>query len=98
MRSIGREDDLERLNKTAIKIAREVADDTNTLMAGNVCVTGVYSADHTETHEVTRQMFIVRNICCSSLMFTKIYVCWLSGLNTTLFLFECQYQLLYIDL
>ncbi|KAL4233486.1 hypothetical protein ACF0H5_008167 [Mactra antiquata] len=58
LRSIGREGDLETLNKTAIKIAREVADKTGTLMAGDICVTGVYSADHKETHDTTRKMFI----------------------------------------
>ncbi|WAR08271.1 BHMT1-like protein [Mya arenaria] len=40
LRCIGREDDLERLNKNALAMARAVADDTGTLMAGNICVTG----------------------------------------------------------
>lgn len=58
LRSIGREDDLEPLNRTALRIAREVADDTGTLMAGNICVTGVYNADDPSSHETTRSMFI----------------------------------------
>ncbi|XP_053396835.1 betaine--homocysteine S-methyltransferase 1-like [Mercenaria mercenaria] len=58
LRSIGREDDLEKLNKTALRIAREVADETGTLMAGNICVTGVFSAEDKDSHETTRNMFI----------------------------------------
>ncbi|KAK3098966.1 hypothetical protein FSP39_024758, partial [Pinctada imbricata] len=34
LRHIGREDELEKLNRTALKMAREVADKTGTLMAG----------------------------------------------------------------
>ena len=36
MAHIGRENDLERLNKEALRMAREVADETGTLMAGNI--------------------------------------------------------------
>src|SRR3989304_5120930 len=37
MRAIGRESDLERLNRDAVKIAREVAGEGSALVAGNVC-------------------------------------------------------------
>lgn len=57
LRTVGREDDLELLNRTALKIAREVADDTGTLMAGNINGTGVYSTDDTESHKYAREMF-----------------------------------------
>ena len=43
MRSIGREDDLERLNRQALHLAREVADETGCLMAGNLCNSAIYS-------------------------------------------------------
>jgi methionine synthase I (cobalamin-dependent) len=43
LRLIGREDDLERLNRQALDIASRVARETGTLLAGNVCNTNVYS-------------------------------------------------------
>src|SRR5919205_533733 len=43
LRIIGREDDLERINRRALEIAREVADETGTLLAGDVCNTNVYT-------------------------------------------------------
>lgn len=57
LRSIGREADLEKLNKTALKIAREVADDTGTLMAGNINGTGIFAPDDPKTHQYARDMF-----------------------------------------
>ena len=39
LRAIGYANDLEKLNRTALRIAREVADDTGTLMAGDICHT-----------------------------------------------------------
>ena len=59
LRSIGREGDLEKLNRGALRIAREVADDKGKLMAGNLCVTGVYSSEDKSTHDITRRMFQV---------------------------------------
>src|ERR671914_2393332 len=41
LRMIGREDDLEPLNRNALRIAREVAGD-DALVAGNICNTWVY--------------------------------------------------------
>ncbi|XP_060592422.1 betaine--homocysteine S-methyltransferase 1-like [Ruditapes philippinarum] len=57
LRSIGREDDLERMNKAALRMAREVADETGTLMAGNINGTGVYSVDDKDSHTYARDMF-----------------------------------------
>ena len=45
MRLIGREADLEKINRIALKMAREVADDTGTLMAGGICNSKLYCAD-----------------------------------------------------
>ncbi|XP_022104966.1 betaine--homocysteine S-methyltransferase 1-like [Acanthaster planci] len=42
---IGREGDLERINRQALRIAREVADETGSLMAGNICNTTVFDQD-----------------------------------------------------
>src|SRR3954451_24799609 len=45
LRLIGREDVLEPLNRQALAIAAEVARETGTLLAGDVCNTNVYSDD-----------------------------------------------------
>lgn len=58
LRSIGREDDLERLNRDALRLAREVADETGTLMAGNLCNSAIYSASDEESHKKAKDMFI----------------------------------------
>ena len=50
------------MNKTALRIAREVADETGTLMAGNINGTGVYSAEDKESHEYARNMFTVSKV------------------------------------
>src|SRR3954469_1899134 len=42
LRLIGREHDLEPMNRGALAIAGEVARETGTLLAGNVCNTNVY--------------------------------------------------------
>ncbi|XP_014678828.1 PREDICTED: betaine--homocysteine S-methyltransferase 1-like [Priapulus caudatus] len=41
LRFIDREDDLEKINRTALRIARQVANETGTLMAGNLCNTNL---------------------------------------------------------
>ena len=57
MRQIGREEDLEKINRIALKIAREVADDTGTLMAGGLCNTNIYIEGNTETEDKIRAIF-----------------------------------------
>ena len=64
MRLIGREDDLEKVNRNALKIARQVANDTGTLMAGNICNTTIYSPEDVESHDKCRKMFEVYVIKC----------------------------------
>lgn len=59
LKSIGREDDLERLNKQALRLAREVADETGTLMAGNLCNSTIYSPSDEESHKRAKDMFVV---------------------------------------
>src|SRR3990172_6776198 len=48
MRMIGREDDLEPLNRNALGIGREVAAEGDALLAGNICNTWVYDPDAPE--------------------------------------------------
>src|SRR5215470_8122496 len=58
MRAIGREGDLERLNKDAVHLAKEVAAEGDALVAGNVCNTWEYDpAHHDETEKIVRPMF-----------------------------------------
>jgi len=59
LKLINREDDLEKMNRTALKIAREVATATGTLMAGGLCNTGVYETGNEETYEIVESMFKV---------------------------------------
>jgi betaine-homocysteine S-methyltransferase len=58
MRAIGREGDLERLNKDAVRLAKAAAAEGDALVAGNVCNTWEYDpARHEETERVVRPMF-----------------------------------------
>ena len=57
MRQIGREEELEKINRIALKMAREVADDTGTVMAGGICNTNIYIEGDEENHAKIRAMF-----------------------------------------
>ena len=55
LRLIGKEELLEQINRKALDLAREVARDTGTLLAGNVCNTNVYTGE--ESQDAVRAMF-----------------------------------------
>jgi betaine-homocysteine S-methyltransferase len=56
LRVVGRENDLERLNRQAIKIAKKVAAGHDILVAGNICNTWAYKPDDpVAAREVRRQ-------------------------------------------
>jgi len=58
LRTIGREGDLEALNRQAVRLAKEVAAEQNALVAGNICNTWVY--DHNDkdaTSKKVRQIY-----------------------------------------
>ena len=58
LRMIGREQDLEPLNRQALRLAKEVAVDGNALLAGNICNTWVYDPEAPESSgEVVREMY-----------------------------------------
>ncbi|KAL3852209.1 hypothetical protein ACJMK2_015881 [Sinanodonta woodiana] len=57
LKLIGREDELEQINLKALEIAREVADRTGTLMAGNICNSTVYEKGNPEKERNVEQMF-----------------------------------------
>jgi len=57
LRIIGREDDLEPLNRQALAIAKGVADETDALFAGDICNTNVFVPEDEATHRQVREMF-----------------------------------------
>jgi betaine-homocysteine S-methyltransferase len=57
LRIIGRERDLERINRQALKIAKEVAAEHGSLLAGNICNTSVYVPDDAASHDEVRRQF-----------------------------------------
>ena len=61
MALIGREDELERINKEALRMAREVADETGTLMAGNISNTNIYAETVLNYREKIWKIFKVRD-------------------------------------
>jgi betaine-homocysteine S-methyltransferase len=58
LRMIGREDDLEPLNRNALKLAKEVAAEGDALVAGNICNTWAYDPDDPESSgDIVREMY-----------------------------------------
>lgn len=57
LRLIGMEEVLEPLNRQALQIARDVADQTGTMLAANICNTNIFEADDPETHRKVRAIF-----------------------------------------
>jgi betaine-homocysteine S-methyltransferase len=57
LRIIGREDDLEPINRQALALAKEVADETGALFAGDICNTNVYNPDDDASQREVRAMF-----------------------------------------
>jgi betaine-homocysteine S-methyltransferase len=58
LRTIGREDDLEPLNRQALRLAKEIAAEDGALLAGNICNTWVYDPEAPErSGEIVREMY-----------------------------------------
>jgi methionine synthase I (cobalamin-dependent) len=58
LRVIGREDDLEPLNRNALRLAKEIAAEGDALVAGNICNTWAYDPDDPETSgAIVREMY-----------------------------------------
>ncbi len=57
LRIIGREKDLERINRTALRLAKKVARDTGALFAGDICNTSIYVPEDRKSHREARRMF-----------------------------------------
>jgi betaine-homocysteine S-methyltransferase len=58
LRVIGRENDLEPMNRQAIQIANEIAKESDALVAGNICNTWEYDPNnHARTSKIVRAMY-----------------------------------------
>ena len=57
LKLIGREKDLEPMNRNALEIAKKVARETGGLFAGNICNSTSYMPDDKATHKAVRRMF-----------------------------------------
>src|SRR5213082_2828944 len=58
LKDVGRENDLERMNRQAVKLANEVAREGDALVAGNICHTCAYDPDSArERSRVVRALY-----------------------------------------
>jgi len=57
LRMVGREGDLARINRTALRIARKVARSTGTLLAGDICNTSIYDPNDPKAQKQARRIF-----------------------------------------
>jgi betaine-homocysteine S-methyltransferase len=57
LRDVGREGDLEAMNRHAVRIARDVAREGGALVAGNICNTWAYDPDDPSTREIVRGQY-----------------------------------------
>jgi betaine-homocysteine S-methyltransferase len=57
LRLIGKEDALEEINRQALRIAREVAEESGALLAGDVCNTNVFDPQDPASASAVRAMF-----------------------------------------
>jgi len=57
LRDVGREGDLEAMNRHAVRIASEVAREGGALVAGNICNTWAYDPDDESTRDIVRAQY-----------------------------------------
>jgi betaine-homocysteine S-methyltransferase len=57
LRIVGREQELERINRQALAIAKRVASETGALAAGNICNTNAYDPNDPASIDAVRAMF-----------------------------------------
>ena len=57
LRLIGRENDLEPINRQALALAKDVAEESGALFAGDICNTNVYLPEDESSHREVRSMF-----------------------------------------
>ena len=52
MKELGQEGDLEKINRIALKLAKKIAVETGTLMAGGMCSSKIYEEGNEENHKI----------------------------------------------
>jgi betaine-homocysteine S-methyltransferase len=57
LKLVGREGDLEKINRTALQLAKDVAREGDALFAGDICNTNVFLPDDAESKKIARAMF-----------------------------------------
>ena len=57
LKLVGREGDLEKINRTALQLAKDVAREGDALFAGDICNTNVFLPDNAESRKIARAMF-----------------------------------------
>lgn len=57
LRAVGRDGQLEEMNRQALRLARQVADEYGALVAGNICNTNLYDDRDPASQTSTREMF-----------------------------------------
>ena len=57
LRVIGREQDLEPINRRALEIAKQVATETGAMLAGDICNTNIYDPNDRSSESAVRAMF-----------------------------------------
>ena len=57
LKMVGREKDLAKINRAALRIAGKVAKSTGTLLAGDICNTSIYGAEDPASHKQARKIF-----------------------------------------
>jgi len=57
LRVVGREHDLEPINRRALELAKDVARDSGALLAGGICNTNIYDPADAASHKAVRAMF-----------------------------------------
>ena len=57
LKLVGRENDLENMNRTALQLAKQVAAEGDALVAGNICNTNVFLPGDVASHKESRAMF-----------------------------------------
>src|SRR5258707_6502776 len=64
LKDVGRENDLERMNRQAVQLANEVAREGDALVAGNICNTWAYDPNNArESSRVVRAMYEEQLTC-----------------------------------
>ncbi len=57
LKLVGRENDLENMNRTALQLAKQIAAEGDALVAGNICNTNVFLPGDVASHKESRAMF-----------------------------------------